>query len=1590
MKKAIVSLWLLALLTSFASDTKHIEMDYGSILSMSVESDGPGNENITHKALVFRMATKALPEKGTPIGKGRFIKVSKGLDDVQDKELYMKQRERLKGYLIAVPDGKYKVTLKFAEIKRKNPGERVFDILFQQKLVRENFDAFKEAGGMNKPIDLTFENIDVKKFLRLEFTQKSTRSTPAVAAIIIEGENYTKKINCGGEAYEDYEADWDKNTYSEDPFTTGMIFDAELMRVSSAWVNGFVKLKGTAYDATHGSHPEIEGDEIFSTGYMPGWVPEGREFADVRKSHLGNLPADWTRFKGVYRTVNGPVLKYTVGKSEVLEKLSLLKAKGEVVSQAYLRKIESKNWQGSAHKLLCEVEAGELENLAFTKTSFGGFWSSKSLHVAAKGDFSESSLKLVKRKIDDEEFVAIYLNIKAPCTTALLKSEDLKAAEFLKKAFESLQKVSLSEEITKFETNWTGTVKTEIKSGENEGMLTVDEITLPDNNPWRSWMRPGAFDFYNGGQSLAVSTWSGDVWVAQDITGKELSWKRYAAGLFHPLGLKVVNEKIYVQCRDGIYKLHDLNGDNEADFHEVFNNDVLVTVNFHEFSFELHTDPAGNFYYVKGAPVKAGGEGFDAINEHHGSLFKVSPDGKKLEVIATGFRAPNGMGMSPSGQLTTSDNEGNWVAATPLNWVEEGGFYGVQPTAHKKVPEKRSQMVCWIPHEIDNSAGGQVWIPEGKWGSLGGQMLHISYGQAKIFNVLKEKVGNDIQGGVYDLKPTGGFDAGIMRGRFNDNDSALYLCGLKGWQTKGVKDGGLYRVRYLEKEKCMPTSLSAGQNGLKISFNQKVDPVSALDAGNYDIAQWVYEISPKYGSRRYKVPTGSSWDKASEFSPAPAKELAAFKAKKFDSEEAKKAAQSQLFEKYVGEDSVKIKSISLSDDGKTVFLEIPDIAPVMQMKTSFNIKSADGTLVKSDIYQTIHKLGDWKGKPGKAAASVELNKPQSGIVVKYTHRGQQKSDVVVQRLAAFHIPEKTSVTQFLDHGPFDARMDGYLEAARNMTVEIFTGGKGKVTISINGKVVCKDVEASSQTVYPTDLKKGFNKLLVEYSAPAKGDASFRLYWRSISYFPKEPIPPTSLYHEAGQEEVVSSKLLRKGLELAIENNCFSCHSEKDALIPELNNSQISLADMTSRLNPAWIQSWLTDPKNMRESARMPSMLKNLPEQEWGKAALDISAYLTSGDKKVKKLEGNLEGGKKLFADLGCASCHAFKEDDLEKNMISLEYSDFKFKTGYMAEFLQNPQKHNPQSRMPNFGLTESEASDLEVFIRSKAKKMMSATVIGDPNSGKAYFEKLNCASCHNGKEHEAKTIASLFGKTGGCLTNYGDGKPKYTLKSQDRDALAFFIQNGKDSIKQNQPIEFTSRQLKNLNCNSCHGLDHAAANWKSPNVKPSDLPPAITHAGEKVMPAYLKKIFAGETEKMRPWQVARMPAFKTQADNLATGLAAMHGYGPEKDVEIHENIEIGDKLSKQTGFACVVCHAIGSTNALAPFGAPGLNLELSAERLRYDYYMRWMLNPQRVIPSTHMTRFSNDHKTTALPDLKGDAHEQFKAIWSYMRHLNKK
>jgi mono/diheme cytochrome c family protein len=186
--------------------------------------------------------------------------------------------------------------------------------------------------------------------------------------------------------------------------------------------------------------------------------------------------------------------------------------------------------------------------------------------------------------------------------------------------------------------------------------------------------------------------------------------------------------------------------------------------------------------------------------------------------------------------------------------------------------------------------------------------------------------------------------------------------------------------------------------------------------------------------------------------------------------------------------------------------------------------------------------------------------------------------------------------------------------------------------------------------------------------------------------------------------------------------------------------------------------------------------------------------------------------------------------------------------------------------------------------------------------------------------------------------------------------------------------------MKALNCVHCHS---GGGENKLPD---------ITLAGEKLDREWLQHLLAGKQPvRTRPWLEARMPAFASRAEHLAAGLAAKHGM-PLKTTTPAPNVElvpIGEKLAGAEGYSCIACHDAGSRKALQVFEGQGPNLAHAPERLRYDYFQRWMHWPQRVAPATIMPRYTKDRDHAVLDThFGGDAEKQFEALWNWMAGLN--
>ena len=659
-------------------------------------------------------------------------------------------------------------------------------------------------------------------------------------------------------------------------------FDTDTLRMAAGWTGGFLKLKETnigAYKGEGTGAAEIAGEVKFRTADLPGWSRDD-SFEDPRANGAGPLPKTQGRFRGFYLHGNRVVLSYEIEGCEVLESPSLARKGGQAF---FVRSFTLGPAAAPLHLLVAESRETP-ETLAVGSSAGAG-----------------------AEKSDGRFIIAI------PAHAAALSFSVVMAPASAGRALSPGTPENLAALCKGGPARWPQTIEVKGAVAKDDAAYVVDTIPLPEDNPWKSWMRISALDFFSDGRA-AVATMNGDVWIVSglDVKLEKVVWKRFAVGLFEPLGLRIVKDTVYVHGRDQITRLHDLNADGEADFYECFNNDRTLWSSYHAFAFDLQTDSAGNFYYV------VGGNQLGTKRDWHASLFRVSPDGAKTAVVATGFRAPNGMGIGPHDEIAVSDNQGHWIPASKISLVTPGGFYGhvADPRLDKNAPAPASfePPVCYIPMSMDNSTGGQVWVTGGKWGPFEGRMLSTSYGKASLLAVLDEKVDGVAQGGAITLPVK--FTSGIMRARFNPRDGQLYVTGLKGWQSGGARDGCFQRVRYTGQPVHLPVGLHVGKGEIAISFPEPLATADANDAASFSIEQYNYKWWSTYGSPDLSL--------------------------------AKPGEK--------GRDKVEVTAAKLSADGKTVTLSVPGLQPVMQMEIRLRLRAADGAEIQTVIGNTINKV----------------------------------------------------------------------------------------------------------------------------------------------------------------------------------------------------------------------------------------------------------------------------------------------------------------------------------------------------------------------------------------------------------------------------------------------------------------------------------------------------------------------------------------------------------------------------------------------------------------------------------------------------------
>ena len=359
----------------------------------------------------------------------------------------------------------------------------------------------------------------------------------------------------------------------------------------------------------------------------------------------------------------------------------------------------------------------------------------------------------------------------------------------------------------------------------------------------------GGMDFLSDG-SLVVSTWDslGAIYVLKNVTGRNpeaIQVKKVAYGLAEPLGIKVVNDTIYVLQKQELTRLVDRNKDGLIDDYQTVCNGWRCSANFHEFAFGLLYED-GYFYVTLATAINAGGASTKPQIPDRGKLVKIAKADGSFEFVSSGLRTPNGIGYGVDHEKFIADNQGDWLPANKIVHVQKGAWYGSRSVDFDGTEGKKETLpVVWLPQDdIANSPSQPAPLNIGPYQN---QMIYgdITYGG--IQRVFAEKVNGSYQGAVFRFSQ--GLEVGINRLVWGP-DGSLYAGGVGStgnWGQPGKLQYGLQKLTYNNKLTFEMLAIRAKPKGIEIEFTESLEVGVGTDASAYAIRQWYYKPTADYG-----------------------------------------------------------------------------------------------------------------------------------------------------------------------------------------------------------------------------------------------------------------------------------------------------------------------------------------------------------------------------------------------------------------------------------------------------------------------------------------------------------------------------------------------------------------------------------------------------------------------------------------------------------------------------------------------------------------------------------------------------------------------
>lgn len=603
---------------------------------------------------------------------------------------------------------------------------------------------------------------------------------------------------------------------------------------------------------------------------------------------------------------------------------------------------------------------------------------------------------------------------------------------------------------------------------------------------------------------------------------------------------------------------------------------------------------------------------------------------------------------------------------------------------------------------------------------------------------------------------------------------------------------------------------------------------------------------------------------------------------------------------------------------------------------------------------------------------------------------------------------------------------------------------------------------------------------------------------------------------SGQEVIKGAEKLNLGLNLIEKAGCFGCHViEKYKDWPRVGPNLTHLASKTTE---DWVYLWIEDPKSFRHNTWMPSFFgqsNNNDEMSLRRGQQEIHAIVHYLFEKSSKFEmeevpvlGDAKRGEEMVASLGCFGCHDIQSKPASQpttrqtlqrehgpNLIGL---GTKTTQQWLYNWLKNPNRYHPQTRMPNLRLSAEEAADIAAFLTSDKNEslrkenvppvdetvlngivndfLMKMTTAADAKAqiqemtlnekldfaGEKLIKHYGCFGCHviSGFENEKPIGTELTeeGSKSAHRLDFGFVDIEHTPKAWfiqklktprifDKDrvrapdeklkmpnfdftdeeveaivtALLGFTKDKPAPSKmmprtpENLFVEEGQRLVREFNCQGCHiiegeggAIQPSITKWlidfdnrgetNAEAMTVSFSPPNLAGEGEKVQTQWLFDFIHNPTT-IRPWLKVRMPTFGLNESEV-NALVRYFSYLDKQDFPFvdkyepalaPEELEAAQKLISPAYFDCLKCHIVGDQ---MPAGSPeswAPDFALAKTRLKPDWIIKWLKNPQDLLPGTKMPTFFDPASfDMSGPDdiLKGDENAQIRVLRDYLLTLS--